>query len=88
LSAEEQIQRITKHLAEKIVSWDLNDRQGRVLNAKEATVYRKLVPPLQERLLDIVCCVAAPDVDPESPVESPADGCQFAETGEKNLPAG
>lgn len=90
VASDEQLARACEKLSQKIISWDMKDRQGRALNCREPGVFRKLVWPLHERLMDIITAISAPDTDPEAQSEaSPAsDGSHFAETGVPNSPAG
>jgi hypothetical protein len=88
LPALDQISRTTSALAKQIVQWDMKDAKGRPIACNEPRSFRRLSPPLHERLLDIVCGINSPDSDPDKAEQAAADVSQFAETGEKNLPAG
>ena len=84
MSAAEQIGRTTSALARQIVQWDLTDAGGRAIPTGEPRNFRRLSPPLHERLLDIICGLSAPDCDaaaqPQGEAHSPS-GTSYAETG-------
>jgi hypothetical protein len=84
LSAAEQISRTTSALARQIVQWNLTDAGGRAIPTGEPRNFRRLSPPLHERLLDIICGLSAPDCDPVAEpageAQSPS-GTNYAETG-------
>jgi hypothetical protein len=83
LPALDQISRTTGALAKQIVQWDMKDAKGRPIPCNEPRSFRRLSPPLHERLLDIVCGINAPDSDPE-PQSATPDGTNYAETGTGN----
>ena len=86
LQAIDQIGRTTTALSKQIIEWDLQDAKGRPVSCGDAKVFRRLSPPLHERLLDIVGGAAAPDPDPQAHDESAPTG--YAEAGEGNSSAG
>jgi hypothetical protein len=65
LPALDQISRTTSALARQIVQWDMKDAKGRPIPCNEPRSFRRLSPPLHERLLDIVCGSSPPDADPD-----------------------
>jgi hypothetical protein len=77
------IGRTTSALSKQIVQWDMKDAKGRPIAVNEPRSFRRLSPPLHERLLDIVCGINAPDSDPEAAAGEP-DGTNYAETGTGN----
>jgi hypothetical protein len=85
LPALEQVGRTTSALARQIVQWDLKDAKGRPIAVADARNFRRLSPPLHERLLDIVCGTSAPDPDSQAqtgPPDSTNYGAtNYAETG-------
>ena len=82
LPALDQISRTTGALAKQIVQWDMKDAKGRPIACTEPRSFRRLSPPLHERLLDIVCGINAPDSDPDA-AAGQAEG-NYAETGTGN----
>ena len=83
LPALDQISRTTSALSKQIVQWDMKDAKGRPIACNEPRSFRRLSPPLHERLLDIVCGINSPDSDPEAQA-GPPDGTNYAETGTGN----
>jgi hypothetical protein len=74
IQASDQLSRISKSLAKHLVSWDLKDPAGRIPNCKDAATYRRLSPPLFNRLTDITDQSKPSDPDPEADQPAKPEG--------------